>query len=1318
MYLWQQVKASIVRVIPHDAPFVGAKIAVTFLGFSLLFALLVGGLVQPARAITKEIPFSAQLKFPNGDVAPDGSYNVVFSIYTVDSGGTALWSETQPASVRTGVIAVSLGSVTAFPDSLDFSGSSYYLGIKVGTDAEMSPRIKLGSTVASFSSDNVRGKTPGVEANNILLLDDQGNIDIDGDIITSNSLQSASITTDTLTTTTGNLTIAPAGGTTAITGALTVSTTATIGTTLDVTGATTVGGTLGVTGTTTLTKSGANALALTGAPLGSASSSLLQLGTAISGGNASATGGTYIGVNASPDFDGDFLNFQINNTSKFKIASDGIVTGGSIIPGASGLYDLGRSDFHFANAYIDNLSVASTNTSGTSGTSFTLNSEVASGASAATKNSSLLFYRGGVSTSGQLAWLEGSGTNGIATGSGAFTLNNPAWVLTTLPADADYGQLSIGAAANAFDGSTSGHFAGSSSGTTLAINAATGFGGNLADLQVAGTSKLSVSAAGALTTASTINGQTISSSANFTGTFGVSGITTLSATGGNALAVTGTPLASATSSLVQLGSAIASGDATANGGTYIGLNAGSSFVGNLADLQVNGASRLKVSYAGVLTLSNGSTSVGLSPAGGAGILSLLTTSTQSKLRVYDSAASKYIEATHDGTNSIITSSSGELQLQGSGTNQFIIGDVGTAVNLVFEESSTISGQGGNTITLGTSGDIFNGLASSTGANYLFSTILTTSGLTVSGNSLPAGYTASTTATQLTINGPSSLSGNLLDLQVAGTSKLSVSAGGALTAVGLTSTANTSLTPTVTTGTGSSAGLYINASALTTGNGMDIQGNAVSSGNIVAISSTSTAATSNTQTGLNIALSGTNGTTTQTTYGAQISNTHAGTLSTNYGLSVTASGGTTANYGVNVGAVTVTGVTTNAQLNLGALSGTANGSSNYGINIGNISSAGTTTTNTGVNLGTLTGGTTANYQINTGNLTGIAGATNAQLNLGTVATAGATNYGLFVGNVAGATNNYGIWYNGNPASGATSSVIQVGAALSSGNSSGTVLGANPASFSGDFINLQLANAARFKVDNSGNLTASGTGTHTISGTLQVATITASGALGINSGSATDITITPGTTGKIYLKTSGNASAAVTIGDGATATNYTKFDTNGALTFAGAARPYSEMFLLPVDAVVTGASQCALSSATAGTDGTNPIYYKTLDCDTTAKDAFWQFKMPQNYANASNVQIDVYWKSDATSGAGTFDAGYVSVASGSSWDGAAISNTAGSVVTTNGAGKINTSTITLSAPTINADEFVTLRTRLSASTLASGSTNKGQILKVRVKFLVGS
>jgi hypothetical protein len=67
-------------------------------------------------------------------------------------------------------------------------------------------------------------------------------------------------------------------------------------------------------------------LALTGAPAASATSSLLQLGSAIASGNSVANGGTYFGINAPNSGAGsaaDFVNFQRNGTSKFKVDSAG-----------------------------------------------------------------------------------------------------------------------------------------------------------------------------------------------------------------------------------------------------------------------------------------------------------------------------------------------------------------------------------------------------------------------------------------------------------------------------------------------------------------------------------------------------------------------------------------------------------------------------------------------------------------------------------------------------------------------------------------------------------------------------------------------------------------------------------------------------------------------------------------------------------------------------------------------------------------------------------------------------------------------------------
>jgi len=89
-------------------------------------------------------------------------------------------------------------------------------------------------------------------------------------------------------------------------------------------------------------------------------------------------------------------------------------------------------------------------------------------------------------------WTAQQIINATAAGGGALAL------LVAPAATANYGTLSIGS--GAFDGSTTGHFAGSSSGTQIAVNATSGFGGNLIDLQVAGTSYFSVSSSTATLT--------------------------------------------------------------------------------------------------------------------------------------------------------------------------------------------------------------------------------------------------------------------------------------------------------------------------------------------------------------------------------------------------------------------------------------------------------------------------------------------------------------------------------------------------------------------------------------------------------------------------------------------------------------------------------------------------------------------------------------------------------------------------------------------------------------------------------------------------
>jgi len=102
-------------------------------------------------------------------------------------------------------------------------------------------------------------------------------------------------------------------------------------------------------------------------------------------------------------------------------------------------------------------------------------------------------------------------------------------------------------------------------------------------------------------------------------------------------------------------------------------------------------------------------------------------------------------------------------------------------------------------------------------------------------------------------------------------------------------------------------LIVAAVTPTTGNGFTVSGATVTSGNLVSIAASGTAAASNTKTALSVATSGANATNAMTTFGAVISNTSTnGTSGTNVALQLTASGATTANTALNITAGQILG----------------------------------------------------------------------------------------------------------------------------------------------------------------------------------------------------------------------------------------------------------------------------------------------------------------------------------------------------------------------------------------------------------------------------
>jgi hypothetical protein len=104
-----------------------------------------------AIAIPHMLSFQGKLTDTLGQPVPNGNYSVAFKLYTVPSGGSAFWNETQNVATKAGLFGVLLGAVTpigALPDA-----GTLYLAMKVGADPEMMPRVRIVSAAYAFKAD-------------------------------------------------------------------------------------------------------------------------------------------------------------------------------------------------------------------------------------------------------------------------------------------------------------------------------------------------------------------------------------------------------------------------------------------------------------------------------------------------------------------------------------------------------------------------------------------------------------------------------------------------------------------------------------------------------------------------------------------------------------------------------------------------------------------------------------------------------------------------------------------------------------------------------------------------------------------------------------------------------------------------------------------------------------------------------------------------------------------------------------------------------------------------------------------------------------
>ena len=93
-----------------------------------------------------------------GTAVDDGDYDILFKLYTVESGGTPVWSETQTLEVTNGVYSVLLGAVNPLNVPFDVP---YFLGTTMPDDPEeLRPRTPMTSSPYALSVIGQDNKFP------------------------------------------------------------------------------------------------------------------------------------------------------------------------------------------------------------------------------------------------------------------------------------------------------------------------------------------------------------------------------------------------------------------------------------------------------------------------------------------------------------------------------------------------------------------------------------------------------------------------------------------------------------------------------------------------------------------------------------------------------------------------------------------------------------------------------------------------------------------------------------------------------------------------------------------------------------------------------------------------------------------------------------------------------------------------------------------------------------------------------------------------------------------------------------------------------
>ena len=118
--------------------------------FAFIVIFLFAAIQISSAQIPKTISYQGILSESGAKV--NGEKTITFKLYDTESGGTALWDNYKILNVQNGVFEVVLGEDKSLDLPFD---KPYWLGIKVGAGAELTPRIPLTSAAYSLNAQSV-----------------------------------------------------------------------------------------------------------------------------------------------------------------------------------------------------------------------------------------------------------------------------------------------------------------------------------------------------------------------------------------------------------------------------------------------------------------------------------------------------------------------------------------------------------------------------------------------------------------------------------------------------------------------------------------------------------------------------------------------------------------------------------------------------------------------------------------------------------------------------------------------------------------------------------------------------------------------------------------------------------------------------------------------------------------------------------------------------------------------------------------------------------------------------------------------------------